>query len=167
MDLIESILFKEHTPLQKSFLSDDRAGEHARDLQRSLEESRMIEVAPYTHSLQSQANATELFTKLNTYFPITPSGRAAHLPALHMSSQAARDWPAQNLVIAPDLNTWAQREESFTRQPQPDWDHSSIVHGITRSHHHPIDNTDEMWVDPDQEKLIHMDPAVHSLSHGP
>jgi hypothetical protein len=32
MDLIESVLFNEHTPLKKSFLFDDRAGEHARDL---------------------------------------------------------------------------------------------------------------------------------------
>lgn len=166
MDLIESILFNEQ--VKKSFLFDDKAGEHASNLQSSLEVSRMIEVEPYTHSRQSEANANELFTKLNAYFSITDSRRAAHLAALRMSSQAARDWPAQNLVIAPDQHSWAQHTDSFTRQPQQPWDYSRVVHGITRSHHHPIhENTDEMSMDHDLHTLRHMDPAVRSLSDGP
>jgi hypothetical protein len=166
MDLIESILFNEQ--VKKSFLFDDKAGEHASNLQSSLEVSRMIEVEPYTHSCQSEANANELFTKLNAYFPITDSRRAAHLAALRMSSQAARDWPAKNLVIAPDQHSWAQHTDSFTREPQQPWDYSRVIHGITRSHHHPIhENTDEMLVDHELHTLRHMDPAVRSFSDGP
>jgi hypothetical protein len=55
----------------------------------------MIEVAPYTHSLQSQDNATELFSNFKSYFHITPERRAAYAPVLRQASEEARNWPAQ------------------------------------------------------------------------
>ena len=65
------------------------------------------------------------------------------------------------------MDSWAQREALFTRQPQPDWDHTRVLDGFARTLHHPTDETHEMWVDHDLEELMHMDPVVHSLTQAP
>jgi hypothetical protein len=164
MDLIESLVFNEPTPLGKSFLFDDKATEHAQKLSRSLEEARMIAVAPYTHSLQSEANATELFAKLNAYFGITPERRETHAQILKSAAFPERNWPASNLVIAPGLDHWEQHAEAFTRQPQPDWDASRVLQGISTRRRLRPEEGDEAWVDPDLATVTHMPPSVRSLT---
>jgi hypothetical protein len=164
MDLIESLVFNEPTPLKKSFLFDDKATEHAERLGRSLEEARMIAVAPYTHSLQSEANATELFAKLNAYFGITPERRETHARLLRSAAFPEGGWPESNLVIAPGLDQWAQHAESFTRQPQPDWDATRMLQGISTRRRLRPEEEDEAWVDQDLAAVTHMPPSVRSLS---